>query len=259
MEITFLGTSGGILTAARSYPSILIDRTLLLDCGDGTTQRLMQLNALSSVNTICLSHLHGDHFMGITSLLWYYMFINRKVHLTIIGPSPIKEAVVKLLELQSIPPDFLVKLPFKLQFKELTASDDVFEVQGGYKIKYAEMDHTAPAFAYRIEKNGESVCYSGDSRPTQNLIELAEKSNIFICEATFSDDQKEIAYQYGHCTPIDAAKMARDAGCEKLVLTHISPPFAKTVNQSIDRLKDTFDKEILIAEDLMTLKTVRND
>ncbi len=259
MKITFLGTSGGILTATRSYPSILIDRTLLLDCGDGTTQRLMQLNALSSVNTICLSHLHGDHFMGITSLLWYYLCINRTVDLTIIGPSPIKESVAKLLELQNLPPDILLKLPFKLQFKELTKCNDVLEVNDVYKIKYAEMNHTVPSFAYRIEKNGVYVCYSGDTKPIQNLIELADKSNIFICESTFSDDQSEIAHQYGHCTPIDAAKMARDAGCEKLVLTHISPPFAKIVNQSIESLKDIFDKEILIAEDLMILETVRID
>jgi ribonuclease Z len=255
MEITFLGTSGGILTTTRSYPSILIDQTILLDCGDGTTQRLMRLNALASVNTICISHMHGDHFMGITSLLWYYMCINRTVDLTIIGPSTIKESITKLLELQSLPADILLKLPFKLQFKELKKSNDVLEVHEGYIIKHAEMDHTIPAFAYRIEKNGVSVCYSGDTKPIQNLIELADKSNIFICESTFSDDQTEIAHQYGHCTPTDAAKIARDAVCEKLVITHFSPRFAKVVSQSVEDLKKIFDKEILIAEDFMTLET----
>ena len=118
MKITFLGTSGGLLTRMKGYPSILIDQSLLLDCGDGTTQRLLQVNSIDSIKIICVSHLHGDHFMGISSLLWYFMFKNRKDEQTIIGPTLVKETIEKIFNLQtnSLGIKFL---PFKLNFKEL--------------------------------------------------------------------------------------------------------------------------------------------
>jgi len=55
-------------------------------------------------------------------------------------------------------------------------------------------------------------------------------------------------------TPSDVAKMARDASCQKLVLVHLYPLFAKKVVKSKNKLNEIFDKEILIADDLLTLE-----
>lgn len=256
MNITFLGTAGGIIAANRSCPSILVEKSLLLDCGEGTTQKLMQVNSISSIKTICLSHLHGDHFMGISSLLWYFMITNRREELTLIGPSPVKQTIAKILELTNIP-EALKSLPFKLHFIELTKTDGIVEVENEFKIKYAEMVHPVKTFAYRIEKNSESICYSGDTSPNQNLISLAGNCDIFICESTFSDDQIQLAHQYGHCTPSDVARIAKDADCNKLILVHMSPYFEENIKNSIDSMKKIYNKEILIADDLMTLNTYK--
>ncbi|MFX1324113.1 MAG: MBL fold metallo-hydrolase [Promethearchaeota archaeon] len=256
MNITFLGTAGGIIAANRSCPSILIGKNILLDCGEGTTQKLIQVNSIDSIKTICLSHLHGDHFMGISSLLWYFMITGRREELTLIGPSPLKGTITKILELTNIP-EALKSLPFKLRFIELTKSDGVVEVDNEFKINYAEMVHPVKTFAYRIEINGEIICYSGDTSPNQNLINLADNCDLFICESTFSDDQTQLANQYGHCTPSDAARIAKDAECKKLVLVHISPYFEEIIKNSIESIKKIYNKEILIAEDLMTLNTVK--
>ena len=252
MKITFLGTAGSILTAKKSFPSILIDKTLLLDCGEGTTQKLIKINSVDTIKTICLTHLHGDHFMGIFSLLWHFWLTNRKSDLTIIGPSHSKETIEKIFALTNAPGGLKV-LQFKIHFIELTSNDEVQEIQGEYNIKYAMMEHPILVFAYRVEKNGKTVCYSGDTKPNQKLINLANKSDIFICESTIPDNQAKFADKYGHCTPSDAARMARDADCEKLVLVHISPFFAEEIGRSINNIKKLFNKEILTAEDLMTL------
>ena len=63
MKATFLGTARSILTAEKSFPSILIDENLLLDCGEGTTQKLIQINSIGKVKSIYLTHLHADYFM----------------------------------------------------------------------------------------------------------------------------------------------------------------------------------------------------
>jgi ribonuclease BN (tRNA processing enzyme) len=252
MKITFLGTTGGIFTKNRGYPSILIDDSLLLDCGDGTAQRLMEVNSLRSIRTICLSHLHGDHSMGIMSLLWYYVFTNRKEKLTIIAPSPVKEFIARILD--NFLPTELVQFPFELHLLELNGGSKVLEVEGGYRLKYAEMDHTIKAFGYRVEKDRGLLCYSGDTRFQQTLVDLAKGCDVLICESTFPDDKAENAYQTGHCTPSEAARMARDAGCGKLVLVHFSPLFPRPVGQLLEGIKPIFEREILIGEDLLTLE-----
>ncbi|MFX1445843.1 MAG: MBL fold metallo-hydrolase [Promethearchaeota archaeon] len=253
MKITFLGTAGSIMTENKSFPSILINNDLLLDCGEGCTQKLLQLKSIDTINTICISHLHGDHFSGLFSLLWYYWLSNRTADLTIIGPPQTKMTTEKIFTLMNAPGGFEA-LNFKIHFKELANTNEIQEIKVEFKIKSAKMDHAIVSFAYRLEKNDKSICYSGDTKPTQLLVKLADKCDILICESTFPDKYIKFADEYGHTTPSDAAKMAREANCQKLVLVHLYPLFAKKVIKSKSNLKDKFDKEIIIAEDLLTLE-----
>jgi len=199
------------------------------------------------LNSFTWGSFYGNFFSALAFLAHY-----RKSDLTIIGPSHSKETIEKIFALTNAPGGLKV-LQFKIHFKELTSNEEVQEILGEYKIKYAMMEHPILAFAYRVEKNGKVVCYSGDTKPNQKLINLANKSDIFICESTIPDNQAKFANKYGHCTPSDAARMARDADCEKLVLVHISPFFAEEIGRSINNIKKIFNKEILTAEDLMTL------
>ncbi len=73
MELVFLGTSGSIPTAQRGLPSIALKLDggiLLLDCAEGT-QRQMSLAHLSpmKIDSIFITHLHGDHFLGLAGLV----------------------------------------------------------------------------------------------------------------------------------------------------------------------------------------------
>jgi ribonuclease Z len=253
MMITFLGTAGSIMTEKKSFPSILINEDLLLDCGEGCTQKLLQLKSIDKINTICITHLHGDHFSGLFSLLWYYWLSNRTEDLTIIGPPKTKATTEKIFTLMNAPGGFEV-FNFKIHFKELDETNQIQEIKADYAIKCAKMEHSILSFAYRVEKKDKSVCYSGDTKPTQQLVKLADKCNVFICESTFPDKYTEFAYEYGHTTPSDAAKMARDANCQKLVLIHLYPLFAKKVVKSKDNLKEIFNKEIIIPDDLLAFE-----
>ncbi len=253
MKITFLGTTGAIITAKRSYPSILINNDLLLDCGEGTTQKLLQVNSINTVKLICLTHLHYDHFNGIFSLLLNYYYNNRTDDLTIIGPPKTKATIEKILDLFNHEGG-ISEFNYKVYFNELADTNEIQEIEGDYRIKCAKMDHKITSFAYRVEKKEKSFCYSGDTTHTQKLVELADKCNILICESTFPDRNKELAIEYGHCTLSDAARMARDANCEKLVVVHIAPFFFKKIVRSKDKIKEIFNKEVIIADDLLTLE-----
>ena len=257
MKITFLGTTGSYMTENKSFPSILINDDLLLDCGEGCTQKLLQLKTINTITTICISHLHGDHISGLFSLLWHYWLSNRTTDLTIIGPPHTKATTEKIFTLFNVPGGFEV-FNFKLYFNELTDSNEIQEINGDYKIKCAKMDHAILSFAYRVEKNDKIVCYSGDTKPIQRLVKLADKCDVFICESTFPDKYRKFANEYGHSTPTEVAKMARDANCHKLVLVHLYPLFAKKVLKAKKSLKEIFNKEIIIPDDLDTLEIQEN-
>jgi len=62
-----------------------------------------------------------------------------------------------------------------------------------------------------------------------------------------------LAHKYFHCTPSDAALMAKIAHCKKLVLNHIPSHFVNQIDKFREQAEELFKKEVLIAEDLMEL------
>lgn len=65
MQIYLIGTSGSSITANRTTTSILVDDDLLIDVGEGATQKLLKIGKFKNIQTILISHLHVDHFIGI--------------------------------------------------------------------------------------------------------------------------------------------------------------------------------------------------
>lgn len=71
-------------------------------------------------------------------------------------------------------------------------------------------------------KKGRIVAILGDTRPCDNVLTLARDADLLVHEATFMHDLKESAYNYHHCTSIQAAEAALKAGAKELILTHFS-------------------------------------
>ncbi|MFX1277296.1 MAG: MBL fold metallo-hydrolase [Promethearchaeota archaeon] len=252
MKITFLGTAGSTISKDRGYPAILINDDLLLDCGEGTTQKLLQVNAIDSIKTIFLTHLHNDHLLGLFSLLWYYWIGNRKEELEIIGPVGMEKTIKSILKLINTPEAMMTSLQPK--YRELQSMEEVQILQANYTIKYVDVDHRIPALACRIESNGKSVCYSGDTRPTNALISLADNCDLFICETTMPDNWSVFAHEHYHCTPSDAAKLGMNARCKKLVLFHIPSHFTNQMDKFRKQAEKIYKKDVIIAEDMMKLE-----
>lgn len=69
---------------------------------------------------------------------------------------------------------------------------------------------------------GKSVAILGDTRPCENAIKLAQGVDLLVHEATFMEDKRENANEFGHSTARQAAQIAVSAGAKKLALTHFS-------------------------------------
>jgi ribonuclease Z len=251
MKVTFIGTAGSLLAANKSYPSILINDDLLLDCGEGTTQKLLKIKSINNIKIICITHLHNDHFLGLFSLLWYYWLNNRTEDLEIIGPPQTQETIEKIINLINTPKGMR---SFDLQYVELEDSNEMQVFKRKYNIKTIKVVHSIVAFAYRIENGNKSICYSGDTSPSQNLKKLAKNCDLLICESTFPSKFKKIAYKYGHSTPFDLAKLAIESNSKRVAMVHIFSTFSNQREKFKLEAEKELKRKIILAEDLMKIE-----
>jgi ribonuclease Z len=96
-EVTILGNTSSIPVHGRNHTSQVIrfgQELLLLDCGEGTQLQLRKYKIKSSkISHIFISHLHGDHYLGLIGLLSSYNLSKRTKPLTIYGPQGLDEII----------------------------------------------------------------------------------------------------------------------------------------------------------------------
>jgi len=98
-EVTVLGCSSATPTSER-HPSAqvvnLLGRFFLFDCGEGTQMQLRKYGfKIQNISYICISHLHGDHYLGLMGLLSTMSLLNRKKELILFAPKGL-EAIIEL-------------------------------------------------------------------------------------------------------------------------------------------------------------------
>ncbi len=98
---------------------------------------------------------------------------------------------------------------------------------------------------------GRRFVYTGDTLPTESVIEASEGADLLVHDATFAEDRKERAKATAHSTAREAADVARQAGASTLALTHISTRYAASADQLVGEARDAFDGEVVLAEDGM--------
>jgi len=225
MKVVFLGTSGYGETASRNTVSILLDDQILIDAGEGVTRRLLGRDCLGQLTHIFLTHGHMDHLLGLFPILWQYIVVDRREDpLVVTCPAYVEHAIRQILDLTYFP---LHVQKFPLEFRGLDVESEIsFDVPApGYNVTGILMEHQPPCVGYRFTCNegedaGKTFAFTGDTRPTPAIVQLAQSADFFITECTFPSQSAEIAHQLNHMTPVDAAQVAFEAGCARLGLIH---------------------------------------
>ncbi|MEM3402487.1 MAG: MBL fold metallo-hydrolase, partial [Candidatus Hadarchaeales archaeon] len=146
MKLTFLGTTGSIPTKKRGLPSIAIRREgelILFDCGEGTQSQMVKagLSPLK-IDAIFLTHLHGDHFLGLAGIVQTMALLDRRKMLEIFAPIEDEERLKEYLRI----PHYT--LTFDVEVHGLKPGDEV--ERKGYRIKTCKAEHPVPELAYAL-------------------------------------------------------------------------------------------------------------
>ncbi|MEJ2241060.1 MAG: ribonuclease Z [Candidatus Bathyarchaeota archaeon] len=144
IHVIFLGTGGSVPTPKRGLSAIAIKRKnemLMFDCGEGTQRQMIQVGVGFHKKTkIFVTHLHGDHVLGLPGLLQTMSLLGRKNKLEIYGPIGIKDFI------NSINQTVHFTLTFPIFVKEIT--EGIVCQEKDYTITAVNSAHIDPSLAY---------------------------------------------------------------------------------------------------------------
>ena len=99
-------------------------------------------------------------------------------------------------------------------------------------------------------RSGRKVVFTGDCRPSETTVEVAQGAELLIHEATFAQDEAARAVETGHSTAYDAAMVAQRANVKQLVLTHVSSRYSRDAHELSSEARAVF-KATVVARDGM--------
>lgn len=264
-DLTILGCSSQQPTRLRNHGAYLFrwnEEGLLFDPGEGTQRQFIFANIAPTVVTrIFVSHFHGDHCLGLGSMLMrlnldrvehpihcYYpasgkKYFDRLRYGTIyhenihVVEHPVYEAgVVEEDDAFRIEATFLDHGVENIGWRLTEPSRRKFDKE---KLKLASV--SGPLVRELQEKGqilvdnrpvsldavstvvpGDTIAVVIDTLPCRNAAMIAQGAKIFLCEATYLEEHKDLAERHHHLTARQAAAIAKEAQVEKLILTHFS-------------------------------------
>jgi len=274
MELTLLGTGCPSVDHKRFGPSNLVSTKktkILVDCGSGITQRLHEFKVSSAdIDALLFTHLHSDHAVDLYQLIISSWHSYRVKPWKIYGPKGTKKFVKKIMNAWADERKLRIAYEARASAKAFDIEVIEFKSIGSIKIKdlkikYFEVDHKPVKFAYGFcfTNKNKKLTISGDTRPCENLMKYAQKSDLLLHEVFIEGEILEINkmrtqktlhnVQSYHTTSSEVGKVAFIARVKKLALTHFVPTkFNKNNLKKV--VKKDFGKDPIIGEDLMTIK-----
>lgn len=294
-DIIILGCSSQQPTRYRNHGAYLFrwnEEGLLFDPGEGTQRQFILANVSPTcVTRILISHFHGDHCLGLGSMLMRLNLDKISHPVKCYYPASGKKNF-DYLHYGCLYHETIKVVEYPISSKGVVEEDGKFIIEANYlehgvetigyrvserdKIKFNKealkkhgisgLDVKKIETEKKIEKNGkiinlEDVSYvkKGDSiavildtKLCQNAIDLARGAKVLLCESTYLENNRDLANKYNHMTARDAATLAKEAGVELLILTHFSARYSNHLDFE-NEAKEIFPNSIA-AEDFKKIE-----
>ena len=212
MRLTILGNSGPYPAPGGACSGYLVESDsgntrVILDLGTGSLSNLLRFMPVHAITGIVVSHLHFDHMSDLLPMHYALQFDPPSTPLRIYAPQQ-PESLSKLL---------------KGPTTEVLPNDGCFNI-GEMSISCALMRHPLPSSAIRIDCDGASLVYTGDTNTAPNLTTFCQNADILLADAGLSEaDYREDA---PHLSAALCGQLAKNAVAKRLLLTHLNPKYS---------------------------------
>ncbi len=292
-DLIILGCSSQQPTRFRNHGAYLLrwnNEGLLFDPGEGTQRQFIFANvAPTVVSRIFISHFHGDHCLGLGSILMR-LNLDKVTHpIHCYYPASGKKYFDRL-RYGSIYHELIKVVEHPVSQAGLVEDDGCFRIEATF------LEHGVENIGWRITEpstrkfDNEKLAYYGvqgarvkelqekgsliisdqevtldqvswirpgdsfaiviDTLPCQSAIEIARGAALLICESTYLEEHKELAATHNHLTAKQAALIAKQAGVKQLILTHFSARYQNL--KPFEQEARAVFPNTYIADDLMT-------
>jgi ribonuclease BN (tRNA processing enzyme) len=246
MRLTVVGSGDAFGAGGRLQTCFHLDlggRAVLIDCG-ATVLIGMERCGLdpNKVDTILVSHLHGDHFGGLVWWLIHALYIGKRTsRLTVAGPVGTADRFLAAAEVL-YPGVCSVARGFELSFVELASGQTT--ALDGLEVRSYQASHPsgAPAHMLRIAASGRVIAFSGDTEWIEDLIPCQAGADLFICEC--STYKTKVPYHL--CWSDIEANLPRFTA-KRILVTHMSQAM-------LDNAPELLGPPLLAASDGLVLE-----
>lgn len=258
MRLTIVGCCGSMSGAKSASSCYLVqardaDRcySVVLDLGSGAMGQLTRYVHPADVDAIVLSHTHADHCVDLVGMQVY-----RRWHPDgELGPVPVycpdEDADARLRGISGDSPE-----------EDYRGEYDFTQVSPGNQIQIGPMTleffkawHTVPALAVRITGPSETdpakqvkLTYTGDTDLSEAVVSSATEVDLLLSEAAFQEGRDTVSGV--HMTGLRAGKLARRAGANRLLLTHLQPWTDPVQTKADARSQCEVDVQVVAAGDV---------
>jgi len=278
-RLILLGTGGGPTPKKnRSAPAQVIvvnEVAYVIDCGNGVARQFVTAGLkLGSIRDVFITHHHSDHNADYGNLLLLAWASDLTHRVDTYGPPPLERMTRQFLELNDydiqtrIADEGRPPLAPLIHAHEISAPGLVMQDEN-VKVTATLVQHppVVPAFAYRFDTADRSIVISGDTAPSDNLIQLAQGADVLVHEVMYMPAlEKLIASETNatrlkehllaaHSSAEQVGKVATAAKVKTLVLSHFVPggyPFLED-HVWLDAVRPYFAGEIIVGRDLMEI------
>lgn len=289
-DLVVLGTASQAPTRTRNHNGYLLRwdaEGLLFDPGEGTQRQLVHAGVPSTrITRILLTHLHGDHCLGLPGVLQRIALDQPDHEVPIHFPAsglpyverlcaasigryapvrldPVDEAGAVVCEqplrITAMPLEhrvptlgWRVEEPARMHLlPERLAEVGVHGPDAGRLLDEGAVvvgNRTVTLDEVGERRRGQSAAIVMDTEVCDNAVRLAEGVDLLLCEATFLESETHLAREYAHLTARHAATIAREARVGRLVLSHISARYTDLDGHRVEAAEVFPD--VVVASDL---------
>ncbi|MGH9055666.1 MAG: MBL fold metallo-hydrolase [Acidimicrobiales bacterium] len=209
LSLTVLGCDGTYPGPGGACSGYLLEcegTRVWLDAGAGTLANLQLHVSIEDLDAVVVTHSHPDHWTDLEHFAVACKWVIGRTGVPVYAPEGL---------------DLLLRIGSAAGVLAWHPVGDAETVRvGAISLTFSRTDHPPPTLAVRADGAGRSLGYSADSGPGWSLASLGPGLHLLLCEATFLFDKEGTL---GHMSARQAGASAREAGVERLVITHLRP------------------------------------
>lgn len=191
-KVHIIGSSAAIPTSERHTSTQLINyhnKFMLIDCAEGTQIQLRRMRLpLMKINHIFISHLHGDHYLGLPGLIFTMHLLGRKKKLHIYAPWGLKQIIELQYSISELVPGF------EIVYHLITHGEQLLYDDNQLRIETIEMWHRLPAYGFLIKekpapRNIRKEAIEHYNIPIEKIKDIKDGKNLQLADGKTIENQ----------------------------------------------------------------------